>query len=317
MIKNLQSKQRIELKNDDFLLENDKNTRIHRQTLPDNLGGYSDIFQLENDLSYIETRYKPVKHLSVLSKIDSQEPRLVITLGLKGQSYFVNNENQEIVFKEGYTSITAFDSITGERQFQSEQEIIQLRFSMGKRWLDKYFGEKNSHRFFQQDMMQTLSNRPTSYIGMRCAQQLVNCQLPKEFKPMFIHGQAISIITAELTCLFEEKKPCKPCEYETAQRAFAILKLEFKTPPSVAELASRVNVNESKLKKLFHDIFNDTVYGVLLTIRMEIAYQLLQANVQSVAHIAEFVGYGHLSNFSTAFTRYFGFPPKNIKLKKH
>jgi len=311
-MKNLQSKQRIRLKNDDFLLENDENTHFHRQTLPDNLSGYSDIFRLESDLSYIETRYKPVKHLSVLSKINSQEPRLVITLGLKGQSRFVSNDNKEIIFKEGYTSITVFDSISGERQFQSEQEILQLRFSMGKRWLDKYFGEKNSKRFFHQDT-QMLSNRPTSYVSMQCAQQLLNCNLPKEVKPMFIHGQAISIITAELAYLFEDKKPCKPCEQETAQRAYAILKLEFKTPPSVAELASRVNVNESKLKKLFHDIFNDTIYGVLLAIRMETAYQLLQANVHSIAYIAEFVGYGHLSNFSTAFTRHFGFSPKNIQ----
>lgn len=308
----LHSAPRFSLKNNDFNTEKNEKPFSVRQSLPDDLDGYSDIFQLESDLSYIETRYKPIKHLSVLSKIDTKEPRLVLALGLKGQSGFITKQKQEIIFKEGYTVITAFNSIISERHYQSEQETMQLRFSIGKRWLDKYFGEKNSQRFFQKKTVNILSNRPTSYMSTQYAQQLLNCKLPKEVKPMFIHGHALAIITAELACLFEDKKPCKSSEQEIAQRAYAILKLEFKTPPSVSELAGRVNVNESKLKKLFHDVFNDTVYGVLLKIRMEIAYQLLQENVHTVAHVAEFVGYGHLSNFSTAFTRHFGFSPKNI-----
>ena len=102
MMKNLHSKQRIRLKNDDFNTEKNEKQFFVRQSLPDGLDGYSDIFQLESDLSYIETRYKPVKHLSVLSKIDTEEPRLVITLGLKGQSRFVSNENKEIIFNLDY-----------------------------------------------------------------------------------------------------------------------------------------------------------------------------------------------------------------------
>jgi hypothetical protein len=59
MTKDSPSARRFSLKNDDLLLKNEANTPFSRQTLPDNLGGYSDIFRLEDDLSYIETRYKP------------------------------------------------------------------------------------------------------------------------------------------------------------------------------------------------------------------------------------------------------------------
>jgi AraC-like DNA-binding protein len=99
------------------------------------------------------------------------------------------------------------------------------------------------------------------------------------------------------------------------QRAYAILKLEFKNPPSVAELANRVGLNESKLKKLFHEFFDDTIYGVLLKIRMELAYQMLEKDCRHISVVADMVGYGYLSNFSTAFSRYFGILPKSISKK--
>ncbi len=61
-----------------------KNDCLH-QSLPEDLGvGHSAIFQLDQDLSYIETRYTTSKDLAVLSRIDYQEPRLMVTLGLKG-----------------------------------------------------------------------------------------------------------------------------------------------------------------------------------------------------------------------------------------
>lgn len=51
------------------------------QPLTKDLGeGYSNICQLDDDLSYIETEYTPSKNLALISKIDSQEPRLIVTL---------------------------------------------------------------------------------------------------------------------------------------------------------------------------------------------------------------------------------------------
>ncbi|MFA5018281.1 MAG: helix-turn-helix transcriptional regulator, partial [Methylobacter sp.] len=87
-------------------------------------------------------------------------------------------------------------------------------------------------------------------------------------------------------------------------------------PPSVEELSKRAGTNQFKLKKLFHHFFNNTPYGLLLEIRMNNAYQLLESGQCQVGVAADRVGYSHASNFSTAFIKHFGISPKAIS-KKH
>jgi hypothetical protein len=52
--------------------------------LPENTGvGHSKTFHLDEGLNYIETLYTPSKDMSVLSFIEAQEPRIVVTLGVR------------------------------------------------------------------------------------------------------------------------------------------------------------------------------------------------------------------------------------------
>ena len=78
---------------------------------------------------------------------------------------------------------------------------------------------------------------------------------------------------------------------------------------TVAELAQVAALSRSA----FYDRFTRTV-GVapmeyLLGWRMEIAKQFLRHDRLPVAEVAERVGYGSASTFSTAFSRHVGQPP--------
>jgi AraC-like DNA-binding protein len=81
-------------------------------------------------------------------------------------------------------------------------------------------------------------------------------------------------------------------------------------------LSKRIGTNPCKLKQLFRQHFETTPYGMLLDIRMQQAAQLLKNRQTPINKIAESVGYQHPSNFSTAFSRYFGYSPKSLKHKK-
>lgn len=291
------------------------------QSLPEELGmGRSAIFQLDQDLSYIETLYTPSKDLAVLSQIEHQEPRLIVTLGLKGQSRFVGNSGDELVFSEGYTSITTIQSSIGERQYEAHKPTMQLRFALNKNWLDRYFGEDKAAQLFGKNGMQLLNYQPISPQAMYAAQQLLNCNASRETKRIFMHGQAMSLLASELSRLCEGKRR-HSAEFNQKDAAIAklardILFQEFKNPPSVAELSKRVGTNQFKLKKLFHHFFNNTPYGLLLEIRMNNAYRMLESTRCQVSVAADSVGYGHASNFSAAFIKHFGMSPKAIS-KKH
>ncbi len=291
------------------------------QSLPEDLGmGRSAIFELDQDLSYIETRYTPTKDLAVLSRIDYQEPRLVVALGLKGQSRFAGSNGDELVFNEGYSSITTIQSSIGERQYQAHKSTMQLRFAMTKKWLGRYFGEHKAAQLFNKNGIQLLNYQPISPQAMYAAQQLLNCNASKETNRIFMHGQIMSLLAFELSHLYEDK-PRNSAEFKqkdatVAKSARDILFQEFRNPPSVDELSKRVGVNQFKLKKLFHHFFNNTPYGLLLEIRMANAYRLLESKRCQVSVAADLVGYSHASNFSAAFIKHFGISPKAIA-KKH
>jgi len=292
-----------------------------QQLLPEDLGlGQSTIFQLDQDLSYIQTCYTPAKDLAVLSRIEHQEPRLMVTLGLKGHSRFTGNSGDELVFNEGYTSITTIESSIGERQYQADKPTIQLRFSVNGNWLDRYFGENKAAHLFNKNGIQLLNYQPISPQAMYAAQQLLNCNASAATKRIFMHGCAMSLLAVELNHLCEDTRS-KSSAFNRKDAAMAksardILFAEFKNPPSVEQLAKRVGTNQFKLKKLFHHFFNNTPYGLLLEIRMTNAYRLLESRQCQVSVAADSVGYSHASNFSAAFIKYFGVSPKAIA-KQH
>lgn len=291
-----------------------------QQVLPDDLGvGYSNFFQLDQGLNYIETRYSPCKDLSLTSQNENNESRLVVTLGLKGCSRFAADKGDEVVFNEGYTTITSFNSSIGERQYKADKELQQLRFSLSKTCLNKYFGEKLTDGLFKNKSVHTLSYQPISPQGLMTVQHLLTSNVPRDTRLIYMHGQALSVLASELSHLFENKAVDKSKynnkDKEIARSARDILFTEFKNPPSVNELAKRVGANQLKLKKLFHHFFNTTPYGLLLEIRMNTAYQLLESTQCHVSVAADYVGYHHASNFSAAFVKFFGIPPKYVSRK--
>jgi len=297
-----------------------KNDCLH-QSLPEDLGvGHSAIFQLDQGLSYIETRYTPSKELAVLSRIDYQEPRLMVALGLKGQSHFVGNRGDGLVFNEGYTTITTIQSSIGERQYQAHKPTMQLRFALSKNWLDRYFGENKTAQLLSKSGTQLLNYQPISPQAMSAARQLLSCNVSTETSRIFRHGQAMSLLAVELSPLSEDKRRnltrLDQKDAAIAKSARDILLREFRNPPSVEDLSKGVGTNQFKLKQLFHHFFTNTPYGLLLEIRMNNAYQLLESTGCQVSVAADLVGYSHASNFSAAFIKHFGVSPKAVS-KKH
>jgi AraC-like DNA-binding protein len=300
------------------LLAHQEQNCLH-QSLPEELGsGRSAIFQLDHDFSFIETRYTPSKDLAVLNKIEFQEPRLIVTLGIKGKSRFVENGGDELVFNEGYTSITTLQSSIGERQYDANIPTLQLRFALNKSWLDKYFGVTKTAQIFNYKSPKLLTNQRTSPQAICIANQLLNNTSGKPNR-LFIHGQALSLLSFELSQLCGDA-PQNSAEFTQRDEALAklardILFQEFKNPPSVEVLSRRVGLNQCKLKKLFHYFFQSTPYSLVLDFRMTHAYQLLDSTKCQVAVAAEMTGYSHASNFSAAFIKHFGISPKEISKK--
>jgi AraC-like DNA-binding protein len=96
---------------------------------------------------------------------------------------------------------------------------------------------------------------------------------------------------------------------EKMQEAQKILKLNFKTPPTIKHLASMLATNEYKLKSGFHQLYNVSIYQYVINLRIEKSIELMYNENISLEEISDLVGYASLPNFTRAFKKVKGIPP--------
>lgn len=97
---------------------------------------------------------------------------------------------------------------------------------------------------------------------------------------------------------------------EMMDQAKKLLESDLKNPPSIAELAHSVGMNETYLKAHFKAAFDCTVYGFVKKSRIHRAIQLLEEGQMNVSEIGWELGYRHPTHFSAAFKKETGFSPK-------
>jgi len=307
----------LRIKSHEMPWQFNKNNNYQVQCLPVELGnGWSRVYELDRNFIFIDTQYHPNCDLAVISQMNNQEPSMVLTLALKGCSRFSDKQGSEIVFRSGFSTFTTFTVSDGCRHYQSDKTVSQLRFSMTKPWLEQRFGEGAFAPFFNKNGVQIVEQRPISASAIQAAQCMLDSSIRTASQPLFREGLAMAIVAAELNDLANDIQlkvhRITPRDRQIAELAREILHTEYADPPSTEELCLRIGTNEFKLKHLFRYCFDNTPYGMLLDIRMNKAYHILSTNRYSVSATAEAVGYSHASNFSTAFTKYYGFPPKQV-----
>jgi AraC-like DNA-binding protein len=255
----------------------------------------------------IETHYRPHRDFAVASRMEGAEPRLVLTLGLEGRSGFRGRNGEEIGFRRGYATVTCFASSRGERLYEGGEVVRQVRLSVTKPWLAAQLGEEPVARLFDGKDVRVLRQRPASHPGLLASEQLLTGQ-PEGLESLFLRGQALSLLAAELAPLFavdgRDAGRREQRDRQLALRARDILRREFTCPPSVEALARRVGTNTFNLKMLLHRHCQRTPYGIVLDARMEAAHALLASGHYRVSEVAARVGYTHASNFSAAFCEF-------------
>ncbi len=143
--------------------------------------------------------------------------------------------------------------------------------------------------------------------------QLIISQIDDAFEldptnSMYIEGKILELLSLQIkychSCYDTSKMPSD--ELEKTRKAEYILTSNVSHPPSIPELASMVGLNAYKLKKAFKQDYGNTVYGHLLTYRMNRARHLLLNSELNILEIGLECGYEHSSHFCKAFKRKFG-----------
>jgi AraC-like DNA-binding protein len=81
-------------------------------------------------------------------------------------------------------------------------------------------------------------------------------------------------------------------------------------PPVIPVLAANANMSPSKLKRLFKQIFGNSIFSYYQEFRMKEAARLLTEEKLSVSDVGYQLGFTNLSHFSRVFKEHIGMKPK-------
>lgn len=89
----------------------------------------------------------------------------------------------------------------------------------------------------------------------------------------------------------------------------------LETPPVINELALVAHMSPTKLKRLFRQIFGDSIFSYYQGFRMQEAALLLRVEKLSVSAVGYRMGFTNLGHFSRIFKAHIGLNPKHYALK--
>ena len=154
-------------------------------------------------------------------------------------------------------------------------------------------------------------------------QQIINCPYQGMARQIYLESKALELISLQLTQLIQSQSEIisssssgclQADDIERIRQAKSILEANLENPPSLMELARKVQLNDYKLKRGFKEVFGTTTFGYLQKIRMERGKNLLAKQMLTVAGVAQTVGYKSPSRFCDAFKKHFGITPRNYRM---
>ena len=104
--------------------------------------------------------------------------------------------------------------------------------------------------------------------------------------------------------------PIHPDDLQNIYKARNQMLSSLNTPPVISLLAADAGMSESKFKRLFKQIFGDSVFHYYQLRRMQKAASLLDTAQYSVTEVGYRMGFTNLSHFSRQFEAIIGSKPK-------
>lgn len=96
-----------------------------------------------------------------------------------------------------------------------------------------------------------------------------------------------------------------------------IIDQNVRNTPDIESISKAIGVSVSKLMKSFREIEKRTVGDYITEQKMLLAAKMLREGRLTISEVAYECGYEHPSNFTTAFKRFYGSPPRQFIKSAH
>ncbi|MEH1843107.1 MAG: AraC family transcriptional regulator [Nostoc sp.] len=153
-------------------------------------------------------------------------------------------------------------------------------------------------------------------------QHILHCPYQGIIKRTYLEGKVLELLAllleqeTEINLASRTHKPLKSGTLERVLYARDLLLQRLDNPPSTAELARLVKLNEYALKRGFLLVFGKPLFAYLHDYRLEQARQLLETGEMKVSEVAHKIGFASRNHFAAAFRKKFGVNPKEYSMQR-
>jgi AraC family transcriptional activator of pyochelin receptor len=152
----------------------------------------------------------------------------------------------------------------------------------------------------------------------QCISFITHYQGSKDTKCLYMYARIIDLLWLQQENYLRAQQPIAvyvKTEYDKERIVFArdYLLTHMDAPPTLIQLAAIAGLNEFKLKRGFKELFNQTVFGYLADVRLEMASRAIREKKKTVTRIAFELGYASLQHFSSSFKKKFGVSPNHFR----
>lgn len=147
---------------------------------------------------------------------------------------------------------------------------------------------------------------------------LLRTPMAGPIKDIFVQSKLLDLMCQSLNALADQPDRAGTAGLSARDAAKLddardILDGRYCDPPTLHQLGRAVGLNQNKLAAGFRERFGVTVYNYCVAKRMAHALDLLRRGDLSISDIAYELGYDYPGNFSAAFKRHFGSPPRVVR----
>lgn len=152
------------------------------------------------------------------------------------------------------------------------------------------------------------------------AMEILQADIPDSLSDFFFKIKAEELICLTLQELFKRENPTthalNQIDVQKIYKVRDTILNDITVPPVMKDLASEIGMSESKFKRLFKQIFGDSLFSYYQKFRMKEAARLLKENKMTVSEVGFTMGFSNLSHFAKVFEEHIGSKPKSFQKSK-
>lgn len=290
--------------------------------IPEEYGrGYLRGFKLSGGLSMMVSNCELLNDM-VINRTNSNsfKERIILTIN---NIFSFKNEESPVFDRSKIPSVQIFSGNIDSKIFMPRKTVMQsINIGIEVGYLKDLVDKESQNlilKSMRQDNRSFLFEELVSPSIQKVADEINQTQIPESLQSFYFRVKA-----EELVCLlFLEllKRENLNVSSLNADDANTIYKIrdrilsKLDEPPVISDLASMAGFSESKLKRLFKQIFGDSIFSYYQNFRMLEAARLLKTQKVTVSEVGYRMGFSNLSHFSKIFEAHTGMKPKKYSLK--